>query len=171
MLFLVVASFVCHNQTNMQTDNRLQRSRQAGPWTSRRLSLLDQSIIIEGENESFVRSIARCFEAPDVVNTSSLCDLRVRLQPAAEPEACLLTSTPPEALQRLDTSLPFKPFQVASALNEWAVSSTTRYYVFHAGAVAKDGQAILMPGASRSGKTTLTTALAQAGFELLSDDP
>jgi hypothetical protein len=49
---------------------------------------------------------------------------------------------------------------------EWA-----RDWVFvHAGCVAVDGKAILLPGRSHAGKTTLTAALLRAGAEYLSDE-
>jgi hypothetical protein len=40
----------------------------------------------------------------------------------------------------------------------------------HAGAVARGGRAILLPGATWSGKTTLVAALVRAGAEYLSDE-
>lgn len=40
----------------------------------------------------------------------------------------------------------------------------------HAGAVEKDGSAILIAGASGQGKSTLTTMLCEAGFSYMSDD-
>lgn len=42
--------------------------------------------------------------------------------------------------------------------------------VLHAGAVARDGLALLLPAASGSGKTTLTLALAARGWLPLTDD-
>jgi hypothetical protein len=43
-------------------------------------------------------------------------------------------------------------------------------YALHAGGVTRDGAAILLAGASGSGKTTLTLALALAGLGFLGDD-
>ena len=42
--------------------------------------------------------------------------------------------------------------------------------VVHAGAVARDGVALLLPGVSGAGKTTLTYALAARGWRTLTDD-
>jgi hypothetical protein len=42
--------------------------------------------------------------------------------------------------------------------------------VIHAGAVARDGMALLLPGVSGAGKTTLTYALAARGWLTLTDD-
>lgn len=52
-----------------------------------------------------------------------------------------------------------------------AIATRAENHVFvHAGAVAYAGQAILIPGRSFSGKTTLTAALVKAGAEYLSDE-
>src|SRR5579875_3036609 len=40
----------------------------------------------------------------------------------------------------------------------------------HAGAAAREGKAVLLPGESGSGKTTLTLALASQGWQILTDD-
>jgi hypothetical protein len=42
--------------------------------------------------------------------------------------------------------------------------------LIHAGAVVRDGQALLLPGVSGAGKTTLTYALAVRGWQTLTDD-
>ena len=42
--------------------------------------------------------------------------------------------------------------------------------MMHAGAMAKDGTAIVLPGWSGSGKSTLAAHLARGGFDYLSDD-
>lgn len=49
---------------------------------------------------------------------------------------------------------------------EWAVG---RVFV-HAGCVAVDGRALLLPGRSHAGKTTLTQALLRGGASYLSDE-
>jgi hypothetical protein len=43
-------------------------------------------------------------------------------------------------------------------------------YGLHAGAAARNGNAVLLPGGSGSGKSTLALALGQAGLDLLADD-
>ena len=52
-----------------------------------------------------------------------------------------------------------------------AVHDQVRDFVLlHAGAVARDQQALLMPAETSSGKSTLTLGLLEAGFSYLSDD-
>lgn len=43
-------------------------------------------------------------------------------------------------------------------------------YMVHAGGLALGGRAMLIPGASGAGKTTLTLALLRGGFDFLADD-
>ncbi|MFN8625355.1 MAG: hypothetical protein U0587_05160 [Candidatus Binatia bacterium] len=54
---------------------------------------------------------------------------------------------------------------------EFHIASTARSWLFvHAGVVEWRGRAILIPGRSRSGKTTLVTALIRAGAGYYSDE-
>lgn len=57
-----------------------------------------------------------------------------------------------------------------STLN-WCIGSRiTRYLLTHAGVVARQGVAMIFPGASGSGKSTLSAVLASRGWRLLSDE-
>jgi hypothetical protein len=59
---------------------------------------------------------------------------------------------------------------------EWAIASVAvdvlgeGYLLLHAAVLARDDQAILLPGGSGSGKSTLAAGLAAAGFRLGSDE-
>ena len=61
-------------------------------------------------------------------------------------------------------------------LLEWALTGAAVDWLgqtsllFHAGALARQGQGLLLPAISGSGKTTLTTALVAEGFHLCSDE-
>jgi hypothetical protein len=51
------------------------------------------------------------------------------------------------------------------------VAENARRWIFvHAGVVAWRGQAIVIPGATQSGKTSLVAALVRAGAEYFSDE-
>jgi hypothetical protein len=68
---------------------------------------------------------------------------------------------------RAETVLPYLEWAISSA----AVDATRdRYVLFHAGAVAHQGQGVLLPAGSGSGKSTLVAALAASGFQALGDD-
>jgi len=60
--------------------------------------------------------------------------------------------------------------RAVSEVNNLAVASVPDHLVFHAGAVSGPAGAIVLPAASNSGKSTLTTALVSAGFGYLSDE-
>ena len=47
---------------------------------------------------------------------------------------------------------------------------TQDYYLLHSGAVARDRAGVLLPGASGSGKSSLTLALLREGYRYLSDE-
>jgi len=76
-----------------------------------------------------------------------------------------------------DGARPFEPFPADTALPlfEWGVNWMigTRLHhrlLLHAGAVARNDLAILMPAVPGAGKSTLTSALASRGWRLLSDE-
>ena len=47
---------------------------------------------------------------------------------------------------------------------------TTDHLMAHAGAVARDGRAVLLPAVAEAGKSTLTAGLVRAGMDYLSDE-
>jgi hypothetical protein len=59
---------------------------------------------------------------------------------------------------------------VRAALTELAVERSGGLCAVHAGALAINGQALLLPGNAGHGKSTLAAGLAARGFEMLSDD-
>ncbi len=59
---------------------------------------------------------------------------------------------------------------VLSSLELWVAEHARRAVFVHAGCVAAGGSAILIPGYSFSGKTTLTAALVRAGALYYSDE-
>ena len=59
---------------------------------------------------------------------------------------------------------------VRATLTQLAVEQSGGLCVVHAGALARNGRALLLPGNAGRGKSTLSAGLAAAGFDLLSDD-
>lgn len=57
-----------------------------------------------------------------------------------------------------------------SILNWHIAKHVLRYVTFHAGAVERDGKAVILTGPSGAGKSTLCAALSQTGWRLLSDE-
>ena len=76
-----------------------------------------------------------------------------------------------------DGVAPFDPFPASSPLPlfEWGANfiigaRMNQYLLLHAGVVERDGHALILPAMPGSGKSTLTAALAQRGWRLLSDE-
>jgi len=77
----------------------------------------------------------------------------------------------------LDGLSPFNalPIQHAPAIIEWGMnwcvsSQINTHLIVHAAVIEKDGFAVVMPAPPGSGKSTLTAALIQEGWRLLSDE-
>lgn len=68
----------------------------------------------------------------------------------------------PDADTALDMAL--------SDMELWIAEHAIGLVFLHAGCVAVDGRAIVLPGLSRCGKTTLVASLARAGAEYYSDE-
>lgn len=83
----------------------------------------------------------------------------------------------PQVQFRLDDSGPFEPFPRDTALPflewslNWCVATRAHHYLLlHAGVVARDNVALILPAWPGSGKSTLSAALCQRGWRLLSDE-
>ncbi len=83
----------------------------------------------------------------------------------------------PQAIFSFDGFAPFKPLpeDQAFAMFEWGLNwciATTahQYLIVHAAVVAKNGQAVILPGEPGAGKSTLCAALVSRGWRLLSDE-
>ncbi len=83
----------------------------------------------------------------------------------------------PMVTLRADATHPFEPFPAAAALPllewgaNWLLAQRLHHLLLlHAGAVEKDGYALLLPALPGSGKSTLTAALSLRGWRLLSDE-
>lgn len=74
-----------------------------------------------------------------------------------------------------EAAWPDRAHAVGDLLSRFMLGLFTRVtargiYAIHAGAVERDGRAVLFSGRSGAGKTTLALSLLQRGFRLLSDD-
>jgi len=83
----------------------------------------------------------------------------------------------PQVVFRCDGAEPFVPFSADSPLPlmEWGVNwligrRLNDLLLLHAGALERDGQALILPALPGSGKSTLTAALMLRGWRLLSDE-
>jgi len=83
----------------------------------------------------------------------------------------------PQAVFQADRARPFDPFPADSPLplmewgTNWLIGRRLHHHLLlHAGVVERGGVALMMPATPGSGKSTLTAALAQRGWRLLSDE-
>lgn len=77
----------------------------------------------------------------------------------------------------VDGDAPFEPFPAETHLPllewglNWCIANRSHHrLMLHAGVVARDGLAVLLPAYPGSGKSTLTAALMLSGWRLLSDE-
>ncbi len=62
-------------------------------------------------------------------------------------------------------------YPMLESIFNWCIAkSVLRFIVFHAGAVERDGRALILTGPSGSGKSTLCAGLSQSGWRLISDE-
>lgn len=83
----------------------------------------------------------------------------------------------PQVLFEIDGVRPFLPHPAENAfpIYEWGLNwciatSAHRYLMLHAGTVAFEDRALIMPGTPGSGKSTLSAALHLRGARLMSDE-
>jgi hypothetical protein len=143
------------------------------------LVLLGMRILVEADHPPIVEHVARCFgpAAHPARGEDGPCDLRLTLElddwtspsGVAKPRYRAATE-PPGVLPLPFVSARDGAADLAPLLRTWAVANSSSHYSLHAGAVARKDMVVLLPGASRSGKSTLTTALVARGYELISDE-
>ena len=83
----------------------------------------------------------------------------------------------PQSRFLIDRVQPFDPFAASHAFPhyEWGLNWTfaqrfNQYVLLHAGVLALENRALILPAIPGSGKSTLTAALMLSGFRLLSDE-
>ena len=82
-----------------------------------------------------------------------------------------------QAMVYLDDARPFEPLPIDMAVPmlEWSINwcAATRanqYVMIHAAVLERDGRALVLPGITGAGKSTLCAGLAFRGWRLLSDE-
>lgn len=75
-----------------------------------------------------------------------------------------------EQVRRSGTDVVAATEALLSDLELWIAEKARRYVFVHAGCVVMDGRAIVLPGRTMSGKSSLTAALVRAGATYYSDE-
>jgi HprK-related kinase A len=122
---------------------------------------------------ALIAGLRRLYAPRAFIATESFCDFRVAVAPGRGPRRWLK----PQARFLLDGESPFKPLPADQALPmfEWGLNyaiaaQAHQYLVVHAAAIERGGRVAILPGAPGAGKSTLTAALVQRGWRLLSDE-
>ena len=141
--------------------------------TGIRLDLGVFAVRVRSRCSEFAYQLARTYPAFPLTQSDDWADLHIDIRPS-------------DGLRRwvrrqvtfwCDGSAPFEPFPAESALPlfewgcNWVIGQRANHLLLlHAGAVERDGLALVMPAVPGSGKSTLTAALAMRGWRLLSDE-
>lgn len=131
------------------------------------------TIRVHSNSLAFGTQLQTVYGSFPAIDHSSWADLHVRIHGSKGIRRWLK----PQALFRCDSLQAFDPFPAASPLPlfEWGCNwligrRLNDRLLLHAGAVERDGFALVLPAMPGSGKSTLTAALSQRGWRLLSDE-
>ena len=129
--------------------------------------------LIRSDAPALAKAIGTVYAAFPVTAPDGFFDVTARL---ARPHG-IRRHFHPQVSFWLDGEQPFEPFPADTHLPllewglNWAIAHRfNRHLLLHAGVVERNGLAVLLPALPGSGKSTLTAALANRGFRLLSDE-
>jgi hypothetical protein len=110
-------------------------------------------------------------------NYALISDDFVDFHVSLSPRGILRRFWRPQVQFWMDETKPFKPYPRDTPLPflewglNWCIATRAHHYLMlHAGVVARDNNALLLPAWPGSGKSTLSAALCQHGWWLLSDE-
>ena len=147
----------------------LQALRGAGLW----LDVGAATIRVRSPESRLARQLVAVYPHFPFVAQADWADLHVDLR---RPRG-LRRWLRPQVQLWSDGAAPFDPFPADSPLPlyEWGANfiigaRLNQFLLLHAGVVERDGHALILPAMPGSGKSTLTAALVQRGWRLLSDE-
>jgi HprK-related kinase A len=131
------------------------------------------SICVQSDSNLLAAQLQTTYGQYPFIERTGWADLHVTICRASGPRRWLR----PQIVLRCDGKYPFEPFPAHSPLPlfEWGCNwligrRRNDLLLLHAGAVERNGLALLLPALSGSGKSTLTAALSLRGWRLLSDE-
>jgi HprK-related kinase A len=123
--------------------------------------------------EFLARAIHLLYSDFTIVDDPQFADFYIRMQQSTG----LRRWVRPYVSFSLDDETPFSPlpFEEAVAMFEWCLNwcietRAHQYLTIHAAVVERSGAALILPAPPGSGKSTLTAALINRGWRLLSDE-
>ncbi|RMF08804.1 MAG: HprK-related kinase A, partial [Alphaproteobacteria bacterium] len=135
-----------------------------GPFTAR----------VESTLPILQKDIIRNYQGYPLVGPDSLIDFNIRVRATSpwrrwvRPKVIADTGFANTPFVPLPGDLSILAFEMG--LNWLVGTSADQYLVFHSGLVARDDKAVIMPGESGRGKSTLTAGLSYNGWRMFSDE-
>jgi HprK-related kinase A len=137
------------------------------------LDLGAASVLVRSGASSFAAPFRAVYSSFPFINGAAWADVHLHIARAPG----LRRWFRPQVMLRADGQVPFDPFPANNALPlfEWGCNwmigrCCNELLLLHSGALERDGLALLLPATPGSGKSTLTAALSQRGWRLLSDE-
>ena len=131
------------------------------------------NVAVDAEDRRFLDTLSYFYREGVAETASTLIDYRIKIRRPFSHRRWIR----PQTLLEVDGRQPFEPHPLENAfpMYEWGLNwciatSAHRYMMLHAGTVAFGDEALIMPGAPGSGKSTLSAALHLRGARLLSDE-
>lgn len=131
------------------------------------------SFNIKSSIPNIIDEIHTNYQHHELLNDNSFIDFYVSVNKAHNIRRWIR----PQVDFYVDGHKPFKPLPINQAYPmlewgmNWCIANYGHYFlIIHAGVIAKDDKAIVFPAPQGSGKSTLTAALANSGWRLLSDE-
>jgi len=137
------------------------------------LSVGAASLHLRSDSAALADQLQQAYPAFPFVQEADWADLHVQVDRVRG----LRRWARPQVSFYCDSERPFDPFPADSPLPlfewgcNWLIGQRMNHLLLlHAGVVERDGLALVMPALPGSGKSTLTAALSQRGWRLLSDE-
>ena len=131
------------------------------------------TVRVQGDSRVLARQLQMVYRAFPFVDEAETADIHMSLDTVRG----LRRWARPQVTLRCDGVFPFEPFPADSPLPllewgcNWMIGRRLHdLLLLHAGALERDGTALVLPATPGSGKSTLTAALALRGWRLLSDE-
>ena len=131
------------------------------------------AVRVRSDSSAFASQLKTVYGHFDCDSASAWADVHIDIRRATG----LRRWIRPQVLLQCDGQQPFEPFPADSPLPlfEWGCNwqiahRLNKLLLFHAGALERDGLTLILPAMPGSGKSTLTAALSQRGWRLLSDE-